>query len=334
MNRTVSGALTVLLPFLLIACAPVTAPAPLVAPTASLSLAQIAALNEAGRVSMRRDAQRAVAGAHGATSIYDTAHFEGCPTSAEAQSLALIDAAAEDLDTVSAQAALDNARIAIDQLTADLSVRRLRDHPTLSRSAEFETGARAASDPEIADLLRRAATDQYLRGISAPVLLGAEPANAAVVESVFLRLKWPIMCESDASNAAWLQAALTKRVWFLRGTDGELAASAAWLLAQHADAFTQLQQDVLKRLEPLVQSGEIAASQYAYLYDRVGMATAGRQRFGTQMYCAGPQDWRARPVEDPEGLERRRAEAGLPTMADYIARGARFCTASDDELFG
>lgn len=91
---------------------------------------------------------------------------------------------------------------------------------------------------------------------------------------------------------------------------------------------------MLERLEPLVQSGEIVASQYAHLYDRVGMATVSRQRFETQMYCAGPQDWRPRPVEDPQHLEQRRADVGLPSMADYAARGARFCTASDADLFG
>lgn len=133
---------------------------------------------------------------------------------------------------------MEHARTAIEHLTADLAARRFREHPTLSRSAEFETASRSAPEPEIAELLRRAATDQYLRGISSPVLLGAEPENADVVDSVFLRLKWPLVCASDETSATWLEAALAKRVWFLRATGGELAACAAWPPAQHADAFT------------------------------------------------------------------------------------------------
>lgn len=328
-----SAGLTLLAFCLTVACTPIERGT---SPTrdAPLTLAQLADLDESGRIALRREAQRTVAEAHGATSIYDTAQFTGCPTSAEALSLARIDAVSNDLTAEEARSALTNAQIAIEYLTADLTTRRFREHLTLSRSADFELASGVASEPEIANLLRRAATDQYLRGISSSVLLGTEVANAEVVESVFLRLKWPLVCTSDASNAVWLAAVLDHRTWFFRSTDGELPASAAWLLAQHADAFPAIQARVLERMQQLVLSGEVAASQYAYLTDRVGLATVGRQRFGTQMYCAGPQDWRPRPVEDPELLDQRRAEVGLPSMAEYTARGARFCTASDDDLFG
>lgn len=332
MNRTlVTIASAILLPLGQTGCASALI-ASRAAETSELSLAQLADLDEAGRVSLRRDSQRTVAQSHGASSIYDTAHFRGCPEASEVQGLARIDSVADDLNVHAAQAALDQAHLAITRLNSDLVSGNLRDHPTLSRAAEFKTAARDASDPEIAELLRRAARDQYLRGVSSTILLDGQPANPAVVERVFLRLKWPIVCESDASNAAWLEEAMARRVWFLRGTDGELAASAAWLFAQHADAFTDLQRKVLERMEPLVASGEIAASQYAYLYDRVGLATSGRQRFGTQMYCAGPQDWRPRPLEEPAQLDRLREEVQLPPMAEYAARGARFCEATDEEL--
>jgi hypothetical protein len=45
---------------------------------------------------------------------------------------------------------------------------------------------------------------------------------------------------------------------------------------------------------------------------------AGRlQVYGTQGGCHGPGDWRQKPVADPDGLEARRAEVGLPPSAEY-----------------
>ncbi|MFT4956112.1 MAG: hypothetical protein ACI8U3_002517 [Brevundimonas sp.] len=296
-----------------------------------MTLPQLAALDADELDQVLRNAHREVADAHGASSIFDAASFRGCPAPSEATALARIDAVADGLGPEEARAGLEAARAAADTITADLASGQLRDVPSVTRAHEFLTASRSEADVVVAELLGRAARDQYLRGMSSSDLLDPAPANLAVVETVYRRLMWPVVCASDAANAEWLTDILATRGWFSESGDGELAASAAWLMVQHADGFPDLQRTVLGQMAPLVESGDIPASQYAYLHDRVSLAATGRQRYGTQMYCAGPQDWRPRPLEAPEQLDRLREDAGLPPMADYAARGARFCTRAEAE---
>ncbi len=49
------------------------------------------------------------------------------------------------------------------------------------------------------------------------------------------------------------------------------------------------------------------------------------QTFGTQGRCVGPGEWEPNPVTAPEGLEARRAEIGLGSMAEYKAQFKTVC---------
>jgi CubicO group peptidase (beta-lactamase class C family) len=95
------------------------------------------------------------------------------------------------------------------------------------------------------------------------------------------------------------------------GGDG---ASAAWLLAQHADQDRPFQREVLAHIEKLMATGEAGRKDYAYLYDRVHEP----QRYGTQGTCVDGKRWEPREIEDAANVDRRRAEVGLPSMAEYV----------------
>jgi hypothetical protein len=58
--------------------------------------------------------------------------------------------------------------------------------------------------------------------------------------------------------------------------------------------------------------------QYVYLDDRIRVFEGGRQWFGTQWRNSptGPVPY---PLEDPDGVDRRRAEVGLPSMGAWLA---------------
>jgi hypothetical protein len=94
---------------------------------------------------------------------------------------------------------------------------------------------------------------------------------------------------------------------------GEDGAHAAWLLVQHADLDRPLQKDVLARMKPMVDTGEVSAVDYAYLEDRVAVAEHRPQRYGTQ-FDAHQQP---QPIEDEAHLEERRKAIGMPSMAEY-----------------
>ncbi len=116
----------------------------------------------------------------------------------------------------------------------------------------------------------------------------------------------------DKKNTRALKAAIARYGWPGKSVVGEDGAHAAWLLVQHADLDPALQKDVLARMKPMVESGEVTASDYAYLYDRVAVAEHRHQLYGTQFKGTEPF-----PIEDETNVDARRKSVGLGTMAEY-----------------
>lgn len=86
------------------------------------------------------------------------------------------------------------------------------------------------------------------------------------------------------------------------------------------------QKSALVLLEGLLPAMDTQPQSYAYLYDRVAIAEKRPQRYGTQGRCTGPAKWEPYPSENPDGLDKRRAEVGLNSEAEYI-KVFTFCTA-------
>ncbi len=144
------------------------------------------------------------------------------------------------------------------------------------------------------ELLRRAAIDQVARKA----------------------LDMDGMREADAENLPWLKAVVAARGWpgvSLVGTDG---AHAAWLLAQHADSDPAFQRHCLDLMTAAVEVGEATTRELAYLTDRVLLAEGKQQVYGTQVTR---EEGRFVPLSlsDPDGLDARRAAAGLEPFAEY-----------------
>jgi hypothetical protein len=100
---------------------------------------------------------------------------------------------------------------------------------------------------------------------------------------------------------------------------GEDGAAAAWLLAQHADGDPVRQRAFLDALRGAAGQGEASPAHLAYLEDRVRVNAGQRQLYGTQFTVTGGQ-FGPHPVDDPQRLDERRAEAGLEPFADYETR--------------
>lgn len=97
---------------------------------------------------------------------------------------------------------------------------------------------------------------------------------------------------------------------------GAAGVHAAWLLTQHADRDPGFQQHVLDELRPRVGKGGIRGQDFAMLTDRVLAAQGKPQRYGTQFAMANGV-LQAKPVEDADNVDKRRADVGLPPLADY-----------------
>ena len=131
------------------------------------------------------------------------------------------------------------------------------------------------------------------------------------------------MAKIDADNTAFLKALVASDGWPKSRVVGEEAAHDAWLLVQHADADPPLQLTALRQMETLLQTQNVSAKDYAYLYDRIMLKLVGRQRYATQFECKdgtrAPQ-----PLEaDIASADRYRAAAKIETVAENAARMER-----------
>jgi hypothetical protein len=151
-----------------------------------------------------------------------------------------------------------------------------------------------------AELLRRFEKDQAAR-------------NAFDVEA---------MHEADAENLPWLRQLVADQGWPGASVVGVDGAHAMWLLVQHATADIAFMRRCLGLLTAAVEAGEASAADQAYLTDRVLLHEGGQQLYGTQLTSQGGAYV---PVNlgDPDGVDARRAAAGLSPLAEYLTRFTR-----------
>jgi hypothetical protein len=81
------------------------------------------------------------------------------------------------------------------------------------------------------------------------------------------------------------------------------------------------QEKVLPLVEAAYRRGDLAGQDYALLLDRVQVDQGKPQVYGTQ--AKAPSEWTGgepvlQPIEDEAHVDERRAEVGLPPLAEYL----------------
>jgi hypothetical protein len=120
----------------------------------------------------------------------------------------------------------------------------------------------------------------------------------------------------DTENTEWLRKVVDTHGWPGASMVGKDGANAAWLLVQHADLSPDFQRRCLD-LMVAMPAEEVSRGNIAYLTDRVLLAEGKNQVHGTQ-FTEKDGEWVPRPLDDPENVDKRRAEAGLPPLAEYV----------------
>ncbi|MCK7621761.1 hypothetical protein MUU72_01220 [Streptomyces sp. RS10V-4] len=123
-----------------------------------------------------------------------------------------------------------------------------------------------------------------------------------------------------ARHADRLTGIIDAHGWPTADRFGADAARAAWLIAQHADRQLDVQRRALRLMERAVADGLAGRRELAFLQDRTLVNEGREQIYGTQI--AGVRDgapvpW---PCRDPERMDERRAEVGIPPFAEYVAQ--------------
>jgi hypothetical protein len=125
------------------------------------------------------------------------------------------------------------------------------------------------------------------------------------------------MAAHDAANRAALKALTPDQGWFTTSRYGEQAVKGAFGMVLSANDVGWWK-DVAARIEPLVRTSEVPAQDYANLYDGVALREGRPQRFGAWTRCTRQGYALQDPVEEPQRLDARRKQIGLPPEQDFL----------------
>ena len=120
----------------------------------------------------------------------------------------------------------------------------------------------------------------------------------------------------DTINQAKVEDILAKYGWLGPNVVGEEGDSVLFMAIQKARL--EKQEKYLPMLQDAVKHGEAKARNLAMLEDIVNLREGKKQVYGTQLdENKQPGVIGVSPLEDPDNVDKRRAEMGLPTMAEY-----------------
>ncbi|SNS25191.1 hypothetical protein SAMN05421770_101191 [Granulicella rosea] len=175
------------------------------------------------------------------------------------------------------------------------------------RQSLIERNGPGTDAPLRDQLLSMQASDQEARGLKVDPNAPKGPVRVAAN-----------LAEIDKFLSDQLKGIVEKRGWptiALVGIDG---SNAAMLLLTHTPD-REWQRSLLPKLADLADAGKIDGSSLALVIDKDLIATGHLQRYGSQFKLVdGAMAMYA--VEDPAGLDRRRAEVMLPPIDVYEHR--------------
>jgi hypothetical protein len=133
----------------------------------------------------------------------------------------------------------------------------------------------------------------------------------------------PRMRALHDANGARLSAILQTHGWPGSAQVGGDGAEAAWLIVQHGIAQPALQRHALELIQAAARDGSAAPVHAAMLEDRIRSFEGRPQLYGTQFDWDASNQLAPLPIEDPDGVDRRRAAVGLPPLALDLASRRR-----------
>jgi tetratricopeptide (TPR) repeat protein len=139
------------------------------------------------------------------------------------------------------------------------------------------------------------------------------------MKSVQLESLWAVINRRDEKNRKRVIEIVDQYGWPGKSLVGETGNLAAFLVIQHSDLKTQGK--YLPLFREAVKKGEADAGQLALLEDRVLVGNGKKQIYGTQLrtnYETG--ETTLYEIEDEKNVDKRRAEVGLPPLAQYVKR--------------
>ena len=126
-----------------------------------------------------------------------------------------------------------------------------------------------------------------------------------------------IMMYKDSIHLIKITEILDKYGWVGADKIGGQANQTLFIVIQHSGLKTQ--QKYLPMIREAVKIGNANRSALALLEDRVALREGKRQIYGSQIgYNKETNKSYVLPLDDPDNVDKRRAEVGLELLADYL----------------
>ncbi len=132
-----------------------------------------------------------------------------------------------------------------------------------------------------------------------------------------IQTQYRLIVKKDSVNLKKVVAIIDRYGWL--GTDviGVQGNATIFLVIQHADIA--IQEKYIPMMRDAVKKGKAFGSDLALLEDRVAFRQGKRQIYGSQIGRDNEtHNYFILPLEDPDNVDKRRAEVGLSTIAEYV----------------
>ena len=131
--------------------------------------------------------------------------------------------------------------------------------------------------------------------------------------------QWKLINYYDSINLIKITQILDTQGWLGSDIVGRQGNTTIFLVIQHSDLAVQ--EKYLPMMREAVKSKKASGSQLALLEDRVALRQGKKQIYGSQIGMDETTNKNyVLPLEDPDNVDQRMAEVGLPPLADYVSR--------------
>ncbi|MDB5029801.1 DUF6624 domain-containing protein [Mucilaginibacter sp.] len=131
-----------------------------------------------------------------------------------------------------------------------------------------------------------------------------------------IKAKWQLINKLDSVNQQKVETIIDKYHWPKSNEIDKEGSNAIFLVIQHAKLAMKLK--YLPLIKEAYKMDLVTAPDMALLEDRINTMQHKKQLYGSQLIGDGTGKYYVEPLEDPDNVDKRRAEMGLQPMNEYL----------------
>lgn len=129
---------------------------------------------------------------------------------------------------------------------------------------------------------------------------------------------WPVVEKADSINLIKVKAIIDEHGWLGPKTIGDRGNGTLFLVIQHSDPETR--EKYLPIMREAVKKRDASVADLALLEDRTALEQGRKQIYGSQIgRNEQTGEMYVLPLDDPDNVDKRRAEVGLPPIQNYVS---------------